>query len=589
MYGATPVDWATALLGARLCGRYRLTDQIGLGGMGAVFAGLEEATGREVAIKLLLPILADESVAMRRFEQEAQAAAQISRRGAVEIFDFDVDPEHGLFMVMERLRGQSLGHRLEVGALPLDEALFVAREVLDTLEEVHERDIVHRDLKPANIFLAESDGPRPFVKLLDFGISRVAASDRATKLTQTGVLLGTYRYMPPEQMRHASKVDHRADLYAVGAILSYALTGKPPYADFRGTAVLLALDQGPPRPVAELAPAIPTRVCALVDLAMAREPEARFQKAAAFRDAIDDVMVGDDRASPPSRLTAPSLDGRQTPETALQAQTSHPRKGRTLAVGIGIAIGLVVIVAISLGLLALVMLIGIPVTTVGRGVDAEMTAGAAAPGSPPAARSKSGHSGGLSPKAVSISIQVAAAREDIQRGENAVARERLQMAIARGGPLGAVQGTDAAPFVAHAHLLLGRIVTNELSRNVPENPVDSFQQAVHGQRSVANEHFSAAVNTGITGMFNCLMLERGRLDEQSAEVFANRLARGATGTDATLLRAMHQGYLAGAETNYQQAQSQGPGDERCRREVAAGLARIAQRRTGQPLPREWWR
>ncbi len=640
MHGATPPDWASSLLGARLCGRYQLTQQIGLGGMGAVFAGVHEMTGREVAVKLLLPLLAGEEIAMRRFEQEAQSAAQISRRGAVEILDFDVDPVHGPFMVMERLHGQSLGRRLTSGALPIDEALFVAREVLETLVEVHERGIVHRDLKPGNIFLAlaENDGPRFAVKLLDFGISRVAASDRATKLTRTGVLLGTVRYMPPEQVRYASKVDHRADLYALGAILSYALTGQPPYAEHKGTAVLLALTQGPPRRVAEIAPSIPAAISALVDRAMEREPAARFPGAAAFRDAIDAAVGGGDTPTlsgaatlsdsqimaseiePPARTVASIAPAAAPPATFISsAPVSQPGEpqgvskapttvaphppsthsaGRAASVGVGIVAGLIVLVVVIV-----VAGVGALLWHGTQGVEPEMTVSDVSPVASPVAAQPLPTEGQtvearaatkvvspaaaptigrpdregipeLSPEAFWLAGQVTTAKLYIRRGERAAAQRRLREAIERHRQTGGERLRDADPYLAQAHMILGQILTEDLDLNVSAHPERDFISTIRTRHDVARDHLTTALRLGTIEMNSCSMFRRGQLDERIVEIFETRMQETTSGRTETLLRALIQAHLTLASNYYNNALLNAHLDGNCSLEARAALERI---------------
>ncbi len=192
--GSGVKNWAFGLKGKTLGGRYLLGDVIGVGGMGAVFQAVHKRVGRSVAVKLLVPDLSEDRETSLRFSQEARAAAQSARKGVVEILDFDDDEVYGPFLVMELLRGESLSKRIKRrGKLEVIEALSIALQVVDALGSVHANAIIHRDLKPANVFLAISEDGDEVVKLLDFGISRVAASTKATQLTKPGVLHGTTR------------------------------------------------------------------------------------------------------------------------------------------------------------------------------------------------------------------------------------------------------------------------------------------------------------------------------------------------------------------------------------------------------------
>jgi tRNA A-37 threonylcarbamoyl transferase component Bud32 len=276
--------WADARIGRVLSGRYRLDGLLGSGGMSAVFAATHIAVGRAVAVKMLRPDLAEDHATVSRFHGEARAAAAVARRGVVEILDFDVDPELGPFLVMERLSGESLRARIERhGVLEAGPAVAVVAPLLRTLAAVHERGIVHRDLKPDNVVLVREEDGTELPKILDFGVSRMGES---TGLTRTGALLGTPWFMAPEQARGHRGIDARADLYSVGAILYQALCGKPPYeAETPAHAVALLLT-GPPRSIASLRPGLPETLVRVVETAMERDPERRFPSARAMHDAL---------------------------------------------------------------------------------------------------------------------------------------------------------------------------------------------------------------------------------------------------------------------------------------------------------------
>lgn len=277
-------EWVASLDGEVVGGRYRLGKPLGLGGMGAVFQGVHQAMGRPVAIKLLMPELIDSNETIRRFQQEAQAAAAIARRGVVDILDFDVDERHGPYLVMEHLAGQSLLRRIKTeGKLDLFHALTITVQMTDTLAAVHERGIIHRDLKPANVFLALTEEGEEVVKLLDFGISRVAPSSGATPLTIPGTILGTPRFMAPEQARCDPDIDHRADLYSVGMILYYALSGVKPFAGHPQQGLMLKVVREGPKPLRELGTALPEGVYRFVDRAIQRDRERRYQSALEMR------------------------------------------------------------------------------------------------------------------------------------------------------------------------------------------------------------------------------------------------------------------------------------------------------------------
>jgi serine/threonine-protein kinase len=207
----------------------------------------------------------------------------------VNVLDVGFGEDRAPFIVMELLEGESLAQCIarEKRIAPNKIADIVC-SVLDALEVVHARGIVHRDLKPDNVFLVGRDGRAEGVKLLDFGISKVRDFDGMPTLhTHTGVMLGTPQYMSPEQARGMRGIDHRADLYAAGVILYEALTGRLPFEASNYHALLQLILAGTPRPVLELAPDIPPELATLVDTAMARTPEGRFQTAKAMRFALN--------------------------------------------------------------------------------------------------------------------------------------------------------------------------------------------------------------------------------------------------------------------------------------------------------------
>jgi TolB-like protein len=249
--------------------QYRLIRQIGRGGMGIVFEAHDDRLQRRVALKTILP---SADPGMRdRFLREARAAAAVSHPHVCQLFEIG---EHNgePFLAMELLEGESLAERLERGPLPTAGALTVALGVLSALEALHRRGIVHRDLKPSNVFLT-SHG----VKLLDFGLARPVALDvDATSLTLPGVLLGTPRYMAPEQAR-GLEVDARADLFAAGALLFETLSGRPAFPGSTAVDVLHAvLHDQPPALVGSMSAVDVDRV---IQRALAKVPAERFQSA----------------------------------------------------------------------------------------------------------------------------------------------------------------------------------------------------------------------------------------------------------------------------------------------------------------------
>jgi eukaryotic-like serine/threonine-protein kinase len=277
--------------GTRL-GKYRLETAIGSGGMGQVWAARNEATGAEVAIKVLLGGHDDES--SQRFRQEARIGALLMHRNVVRVFDLVEDPSGALVLVMERLRGQTLDHVLTAqGRLSTRATVAVVQGVLDGLTHAHEKGFVHRDVKPSNILLAvESDGLL-IPKVLDFGIAK--AANRSSPITREGILVGTPEYMSPEQIS-GKPVDERSDVFACGVMVYECLTGRAPFAadSINGTLVAI-LQRRLKRP-----PEIDPHIWPVLESALCKRPVDRFPSARAFSLALQEAAA----ASPEELATS---------------------------------------------------------------------------------------------------------------------------------------------------------------------------------------------------------------------------------------------------------------------------------------------
>lgn len=279
-------DWADDRLNTLLANRYRVNTKLGTGGMGAVYSARDEAQGSEVAVKVLDPQLAEHPYFLQRFEREAKAAGKVAGGRVPRILDSGHDASSGPFLVMELLQGRTLAtHLKSVGPLSFEESLRIVDDILEILVAVHEGGIVHRDLKPANVFLEGTGSPWD-VRVIDFGVARFFELNRDTLLTLPGSVVGTPRYMPPEQAKDSSRVDPRCDVYAAGALLYSCLAGVPPYHDRVGVDITVALLTGPPTAIDQLVPQLPEAIVALVSRSMAREVGERFSSAREMRDAL---------------------------------------------------------------------------------------------------------------------------------------------------------------------------------------------------------------------------------------------------------------------------------------------------------------
>lgn len=298
-----------------LGGRYRLLDPVGRGGMGTVYTAIQEGLGRRVAVKLLDPRLAEDRDQLERFRREAEVVAALGHPNIVQVTDFQYpdDVNRQPFLVMELLRGESFGACIaRQSALPFGRVAFIAAQVLSALTAAHRAGVVHRDIKPDNVFLLADAAVPDTVKVLDFGIAKMSIEGQA-KLTGTGAMLGTPAFMAPEQARGAVDVDARADIYAVGAMMYQALTGKLPYEAPSVPALLFAIVEKSPAPLREARPDVPAELVAIVERAMAKDRNARFSDAEEMRRALAPWSGLPASMPPPVSATAATLVGAATP------------------------------------------------------------------------------------------------------------------------------------------------------------------------------------------------------------------------------------------------------------------------------------
>jgi serine/threonine protein kinase len=269
-------------------GKYQITDVLGEGGMGTVFAGVHRKIHRKVAIKVLKAGLADSDVMVRRFEREAQAAGRIGSRHIVEVHDVGELPSGERYMIMEYLSGESMSGHLRRVKRMLPETVFpLACQLLEGLDAAHVAGIVHRDLKPANVFLVDDrKGFDTFVKIVDFGISKFRHLSEGEGVTRTGSIVGTPHYMAPEQTKGARHASSASDIYAVGAIIYRALAGRPPYRGETIHEILVQLISEQPPQLGDLVPGIEPAVARIVHTALSRDPADRYASALEFRQAL---------------------------------------------------------------------------------------------------------------------------------------------------------------------------------------------------------------------------------------------------------------------------------------------------------------
>ncbi len=291
-----PADGPDPMIGTLLDGRYLLLSLLGEGGMGHVYRANHVLMDKPVAVKLIHAELAHMEDVAKRFEREAKSSSRLTDPHCITVTDFGRTDDGTLYLVMEILEGDELDVRLEEqGALPLDEALRIISQILKGLAHAHGQGVVHRDLKPENVFLVDHGDEKDFVKILDFGIAKLAAGGGSENLTKSGVVFGTPKYLSPEQAL-GDKMDHRVDLYAVGIMLYELLTGKPPFdAETAMDTLSMHLTKDPPS-LAEFG-VFPRGLQEVFNKALAKKPEDRYASAEEFQAAIEAL---DPEGDPPS-------------------------------------------------------------------------------------------------------------------------------------------------------------------------------------------------------------------------------------------------------------------------------------------------
>ncbi len=312
--------------GALIAGRFRVEAVLGAGGMATVYRARDLATSRVVALKLLRAEAANDPEAVKRLRREGEVLTSLRHPSIVSIETFGaVDGQ--LFLAMELLEGETLGERMRRGRIEPGDLVPIVAGSVAGLEAAHDRGVIHRDLKPDNIFLCSGSAPEQAqIKLLDFGISKVYGSDR---LTQTGEILGTPRYMAPEQLSAERDLDAGVDVYALGVILYEAIAGNPPFLGTTASDLIVSILHGKVAPLRSFRPDVPPDVEEVVMRAMARSRGARFASASDLGSAFADAAGAGDgrravrggmRTNVLGSLTAES-GGEASPRAAFSAGT----------------------------------------------------------------------------------------------------------------------------------------------------------------------------------------------------------------------------------------------------------------------------
>jgi len=294
---------APNLAGTVLEGAYRLTALKGVGGMGAVYEAIQLRLNKRVAVKLMARELASNQEALARFHREAEITSQLGHPHLVNVVDFGTADSGEPYLVMECLDGEDLEHRLQrIGRLNLEAVVHITKQVASALGAAHTQGVVHRDLKPANVFLMQVPGEPDFVKVLDFGISKVKAA--RAKLTRATAVVGTPNYMSPEQAAgRVDETDHRADQWALACIVWEMLTGRTPFVADDVSPLFYQITNLEPDPLTKFIPDIPPEVDRVLRRALAKRPADRFSGIREFSRAFEEAALGRPADATPTPMT----------------------------------------------------------------------------------------------------------------------------------------------------------------------------------------------------------------------------------------------------------------------------------------------
>jgi len=335
-----------ALVGTVLEGAYRITRLLGEGGMGAVYEGVQLRLNKRVAIKLMARDLAANREALARFHREAEITSHLGHPHLVTVIDFGQAESGEPYLVMEYLDGEDLDHRLRrVGRLSIETTVHVIRQVASALNAAHDQGVVHRDLKPGNVFLVQIPGEPDFVKVLDFGISKMKAA--RTQLTSASAVMGTPNYMSPEQATGMiDDIDHRADQWALACIAWEMLLGRCPFVADETAALLYQIINLDPHPLATRVPGLPPAVETALRRALRKKPAERFSSMREFSRELEAAAFGRPADVTPAPVTVSSItspthptigySATQVPLTPVRMQPagSSPRDARKVEAGV---------------------------------------------------------------------------------------------------------------------------------------------------------------------------------------------------------------------------------------------------------------
>jgi len=315
---------------ARQFGQYRLLYPLGEGGMGQVYLAEHQLLKRPCAIKLIRPEQAGNPQALARFEREVRATARLTHWNTIDIYDYGRTEDGTFYYVMEYLPGLDLGQMVErFGPMPAARVIHLWRQLCAALREAHAAGLIHRDIKPSNVIVTTRGGVYDVVKLLDFGLAKPVADDRATQLTQEGMIAGTPRFISPEQCSAQSRIDARSDIYSLGVVAYVLLTGRPPFDRRSAVELVIAHMREEAPPPSRWAENLPEDLERIVMRCLAKQPQDRFPSVEALDAALSDCEAAgrwnQDQARAWWRIAElsapPQAGGRESPAEATQAVT----------------------------------------------------------------------------------------------------------------------------------------------------------------------------------------------------------------------------------------------------------------------------
>jgi serine/threonine-protein kinase len=281
---------------AKKLGQYRLKRKLGSGGMGEVYLAEHDMMKRPCAVKLIRPENARDPRTLARFEREVRATAKLSHWNSIDIYDYGRTADGTFYYVMEFLPGHNVGELVqEYGPIPPARAVFLMDQVCSALNEAHGIGLVHRDIKPANIFCAYRGGIFDVAKLLDFGLAKPTSLDGngGAQLTMEGTVTGSPLFMSPEQASGDDRLDARSDIYSLGAVMYFILTGQPPFMSDSPLKVIIAHASQEVVPPRQLNPSLPGELEEIVMRCLEKDPDDRFQDALSLQRALRELSLED--------------------------------------------------------------------------------------------------------------------------------------------------------------------------------------------------------------------------------------------------------------------------------------------------------